>query len=224
MNSQVIHIVSFSVPYPADYGGAIDVFHKVKAFQKAGVDVILHCFQYDRPKANELLKYCKEVHYYKRKMNPFFLLSSEPFIVCTRKNKSLVERLKLDDFPIILEGLHSCSVLKSIGSPKRQIIVRSHNIEHDYYRHLASVEKNVLKRAYFRRESSKLKKYEREVFPLASEILGISAKDTAYLHKEYQKGLEVSAFHQFETVCEDVNKAKKGFAFYHGNLSIGENN
>ena len=224
MNSLTIHIVSFSVPYPADYGGAIDVFHKIKAFYKAEVNVILHCFQYDRPKANELVKYCKEVHYYKRKMNPLFLLSSEPFIVCTRKNTELIQRLKLDDYPIILEGLHSCSALKSMYSSKRQIIVRSHNIEHDYYNHLASVEKNVLKKTFFKWEGSKLKKYEKAVFPLASELLGISAKDTSYLNKEYQKGIQVSAFHQFDSVSESVNKVKKGFAFYHGNLSIGENN
>ena len=224
MNFQTIHIVSFSVPFPADYGGAIDVFHKIKAFQKAGVDVILHCFQYDRPQANELLEYCKEVHYYKRNMNPFFLLSSEPFIVCSRKNTSLIKRLEQDTHPILLEGLHSCAVLKSIRPTNRQIIIRSHNIEHDYYKHLATVEKKALKRAYFTWESAKLKKYESVVFPLASEILGISAKDTVYLNKQYQKGIEVSAFHQFDSVRESVNKVKKGFAFYHGNLSIGENN
>ena len=57
-----INIISFNVPLPANYGGVIDVFYKIKTLTDLGFDIILHCFQYGRPVAPELEKYCKEVH------------------------------------------------------------------------------------------------------------------------------------------------------------------
>ena len=45
-----LHIISFDVPYPPDYGGAIDVFYKLKALNQEGVKIHLHCFEYGRGK------------------------------------------------------------------------------------------------------------------------------------------------------------------------------
>jgi hypothetical protein len=49
-----LHIISFDVPYPANYGGVIDVFYKLKNLHKAGVKIILHCFEYGRGEQKEL--------------------------------------------------------------------------------------------------------------------------------------------------------------------------
>ena len=48
MSDQHLHIISFTIPYPPNYGGAIDVFFKIKALHSYGVQVHLHCFSYDR--------------------------------------------------------------------------------------------------------------------------------------------------------------------------------
>mgnify|MGYP001008265998 FL=1 len=56
-----LHIVSFDVPYPADYGGVIDVYYKIKALADRGVSIILHCYQYGRPEQQELEKLCEKV-------------------------------------------------------------------------------------------------------------------------------------------------------------------
>ena len=59
-----LHIVSFDIPYPANYGGVIVIFNQIKALQQQGVKVILHCFQYgDRKPQQELERFCHEVHY-----------------------------------------------------------------------------------------------------------------------------------------------------------------
>ena len=57
-----LNIVSFNVPWPANYGGVIDVFYKIKALHDIGVKVILHCFEYGRPQAKELENYCEKVY------------------------------------------------------------------------------------------------------------------------------------------------------------------
>ena len=51
-----LHVVSFQVPFPADYGGVIEVFYKLRALKQAGVDVILHCFCYKGRKEEKILE------------------------------------------------------------------------------------------------------------------------------------------------------------------------
>ena len=36
-----IHVVSFDIPYPADYGGVIDVYFKLKALAQLGIKIHL---------------------------------------------------------------------------------------------------------------------------------------------------------------------------------------
>ena len=66
-----LHIVSFDVPYPADYGGVIDVYYKIKALADQGVSIILHCYQYGRPEQKELEGLCEKVYYYPRLLKAF---------------------------------------------------------------------------------------------------------------------------------------------------------
>ena len=57
MSEVHLHIISFTIPYPPNYGGAIDVFYKIKALHSAGVKVHLHCFSYDLNLKNTAMKY-----------------------------------------------------------------------------------------------------------------------------------------------------------------------
>ena len=96
-----IHIVSFDVPYPADYGGVVDVFCKVKALHEAGTKVHLHCFEYGRGQQAELEKYCAEVHYYPRQEGHKGFSLQLPYIVASRNDEQLWKRLNADDHPIL---------------------------------------------------------------------------------------------------------------------------
>ena len=64
-----LNIVSFDVPYTPNYGGAIDVYYKLKALNKLGVKIILHTYEYGRGEQKELEKYCANIFYYKRTKN-----------------------------------------------------------------------------------------------------------------------------------------------------------
>ena len=61
-----LHIVSFDIPYPANYGGVIDVFFRIKELHKRGVKIHLHCFEYGREHSDYLESFCYSVNYYKR--------------------------------------------------------------------------------------------------------------------------------------------------------------
>lgn len=215
-----LHIVSFDVPWPADYGGVIDVYYKVKALAESGVHVHLHCFEYGRGEAPELLKHCASVHYYKRDTGKHQLLNSLPYVVLSRRSEQLVDNLCRDDHPILFEGLHSCYHL---GDPRlhgRKRIVRTHNVEHDYYEALASAERGTFKRTYFLQEARKLRKFE-AVLSEADAILAISPNDKRYFAAHFREVHHVPAFHPGTHV--DVPTGLGDFCLYHGALSVPEN-
>lgn len=214
-----LHIVSFDVPYPANYGGVIDVFYKIKSLSSLGVKIILHCYQYGREESIELESICEEVNYYERDMSPLRLLSQKPFIVNTRNSNELRNRLLKDEYPILFEGLHSCYFVDEI--PKERLFLRNHNVECDYYKALAKGERNLIKRLYFNWEASKLKAFEREVFSKVNQVICISEPDQKYFVKNYGKASVVSAFHQASNI--NLPEGNGDYCFYHGNLSVGEN-
>lgn len=215
-----LHIISFAIPYPPDYGGVIDVYYKLKALHEAGVSITLHCFQYGgRDPHAELEKYCKKVFYYPRKKitNPF---SGLPYIVATRHHPGLLRNLLQDDTPILFEGLHSSFLLKHPVLRSRKKLLRMHNVEHEYYAKLESSESSLFKKLFFGREAALLKAYE-DIIRFADVVLAISPNDQSYLEKKFSPVIYLPAFHSNR--CVTSKPGRGTFALYHGNLAVGEN-
>lgn len=218
-----VHIVSFDIPYPANYGGVIDVFHKIRCLKKNGVKVILHCFQYgSRTASAELEKYCEKVYYYKRDFSVRNQFSLLPFNVKSRINQKLKTNLLKDNYPIIFEVLHTCYLLNDKDFADRKKIYRHSNIEHEYFLELAKAEKSFLKKRYLKLEAYKLQRFEKQI-NYANAILSVSEKDLNYFKQHYPKvpSYYLPSFHEFDDVS---SKAGKGnYILYHGNLGISEN-
>jgi len=218
-----LHIISFDVPYPANYGGVIDVFYKIKTLHEKGLKIHLHCIEYPgRDRSDVLNKYCEEVHYYPRKTGLVSALSMKPYIVSSRRSKAMLERLQKDDHPILFEGLHSCFYLTHPSLKNRIKIYRESNIEHKYYYNLFKVCKNLFSRIYYLGASCKLRFYQR-VLKHSNMMLCVSKKDTAYLQERFpeNKVIYMPSFHTNNTL--DVLKGKGEFALYHGNIEVPEN-
>lgn len=217
-----LHIISFDVPYPANYGGVIDVFYKLKQLHKLGVKITLHCFEYGRGEQKVLEQYCEKVFYYKRKTLALYQVSRLPYIVRTRLSEELLNNLLRDKHPILFEGLHTCGILANKRLAKRMKIYRESNIEHDYYRQLANAEKSSIKKMYFRMEARKLEKFEAVLY-YANKMLVVSTADEQQLkHRFPKRDIEyLPSFHPYEKV--EARPGKGTYILYHGNLSIGEN-
>lgn len=216
-----LHIVSFDVPYPANYGGIIDVFYKIKALSKLGVEIYLHAFNYGKEEQVELNKYCKQVLYYQR--NSFFksFISKTPFIVKSRGNKKLVHNLKKIPAPILFDGLHTTYVLNIENFNHQKTYVRAHNIEHHFYKGLKESEKNLFKKAFYKLETYKLKKYE-QILKSVDGVFSISPHEQRYFLKKYgNKSHYIPVFHQSETKAYSNLKGKN--ILFHGNLLVSEN-
>ena len=219
MTENHLHIIAFDVPYPANYGGVIDVFYRVKALSEAGVKVHLHCFEYGRGE-QEILNRCHEVKYYKRDTSFGKQLSFTPFIVNSRKSEALVLDLLKDDYPILCEGLHTTAVLWDKRLRNRKVFVRAHNVEHDYYNGLAEVERCGWKRLFYHVEAWKLRRYE-PVLKNAAGIFAISQKDADYFKQFYNNVTLVPGFSATDSVCSETGRGE--YVLYHGNLSVREN-
>jgi len=219
MTENHLHIIAFDVPYPANYGGVIDVFYRVKALSEAGVKVHLHCFEYGRGE-QEILKRCYEVKYYKRDTSFAKQLSLTPFIVNSRRSEELVKDLLQDDYPILCEGLHTTAILLDKRLKNRKIYVRAHNVEHDYYHSLGESEKFGWKKLFYFVEAWKLRRYE-SILHKASSVFAISQQDADYFSKKYGKVTLVPGFNSADSVCSETGRG--AYVLYHGNLSVKEN-
>ncbi len=217
-----LNIISFDVPFPADYGGVIDVFYKLKSLATQGVKIHLHCFEYGRGMQDELEKYCVEVIYYERKLRVLDFFSIEPFIIKTRKSSRLIDNLLMNDYPILCEGYHSCSILNEPRIKQDRVYVRPANVEKNYYKGLERVEGNLFKKLYFKIESIKLARWEK-LLSRAKTIIPISDSDRDYFSRLFNEKVSktVFAFHEYEEVNVDLGKGD--YVLFHGNLSVAEN-
>ena len=219
MNSRKIHIVSFDVPYPADYGGVIDVYYRIKALNQLGFKIILHCFKSDRKEQRHLNSLTEEVYYYDRNKSIWNLLRKKPFIVVSRRSKLLLSRLLKDDSPILFEGIHSTFFLSHPSLENRFKYVRTHNVEYEYYTTL-SKNSTILKSLFFKIEALKLKHYE-SILGKANLILSIKDSDIEYF-KLFNANVQILPA-SIPEIKHLTYTETEPYALYTGDLSISEN-
>jgi Glycosyl transferases group 1 len=217
-----IHIIAHDVPYPIDYGGVIDIFCTIKTLHQQGMEIILHCFDYGRGKQNELNLYCSEVNYYERKEGHKGFCFHLPYIVGSRSNPELLDRLSKDNFPILLEGIHCSFLLTDSRFNNRKIVLRAFNAESLYYKQLYNHERSLFKKAFFLNESRLLQHYETAV-AARIPILTLTEEDARYFGalpgaKSVTTVPVLLPYQQVKTI-DGIGS----FCLYHGNLSVAEN-
>lgn len=214
-----IHVVSFDVPFPPDYGGVLDVYLRAKGLKALGYCVILHCYEYGRGRNHDFSEVADEIHYYDRKNGVKSALSNLPYIVKSRNSEELLQRLLADDAPVLLEGQHCTFWVQELINNNRKTAIRMHNIEWQYYRDLAATAKTTSERLFFNLEARKLKKQELKLKKIP--LLCISKSD-----QEYYRNLGFQAVYLPVTINSDLvldPLEAAPFALYHGNLSVPEN-
>ena len=222
MNNTHLHIVTHEIPWPVAHGGLVDLFYKLKALQRQGVNIHLHCFTLGDIPQDELNKYCVSVNYYQRKKNISRFSFRLPFIVNSRVSDELISNLKKDNYPVLLEGIHTTYYLAAGELAGRKVLVRLHNTEFEYYKQLARQEKNILKKIYFTHESRLLKKYENSIAVKAC-FLAVSQHDVE-LYQQFFNAPDIHYLPVFIPYSLIAAKEGKGcFCLYHGNLAINEN-
>lgn len=218
--SKHLHIITLDVPFPADYGGAIDMYYRIKALHELGFIIHLHCFEYGRGEQQHLNQFVEEVHYYPRKKSIRHLLSKLPFIVVSRQSNQLFQRILQDNHPILFEGIHTTLLLNNPRLKERIKLVRMHNVEHDYYAALAETSKGW-KAHFYKREAEKLNRYE-PILSNAQHILAIQSNDKKHFETFHR------SVHVLPACIPEISASTllptKAYCLFHGNLSVEENN
>ena len=221
-SNKTLHLISFDMPYPPNYGGIIDVFYKIRALHRVGVNIILHVFDHGKASSDELKEYCQQIYYYERKTGIDSQLSTLPYIVKSRRQPILLKNLMKDDWPIFFEGLHTTYYLSHPFLKNRLKIYRESNIEHHYYWKLSLASRKIIDKVFFAVEAARLFLWQKQL-SYADLILTVSEDDSLYLRKKFpHKPVEcIPSFHGNDEV---TSKAGFGnFALYHGKLSVPEN-
>lgn len=224
MNSaRHLHIVCFDIPFPADYGGAIEEWYKIKTLAQLGIKIHLHCFEYNGRKPDkEIDSVCEKVYYYKRERKLTDALSKIPFIVKSRMQDELLQNLCKDNYPILFDATHTTGFINHPALKKRKKIVRLHNIEWIYYRVLLADAVSLKEKIYYFSEYKKLKKYD-SVLANADFLSCLSQTDLEYYQTMFpEKSISFEAvFHENTTVT--AIHGKGDYILYHGNLSLTDN-
>ncbi len=219
MDKPDLHIISFAVPYPANYGGAIDVWNRIRSLYKEGLKINLHCFVYGSFKPHDALKEVADaVYYYPRITWPALLSPGQPYIVSSRKNPLLLERLKNDNAPILFEGIHTTGYMDDLKG--RKMMLRSHNIEHQYYAELAKESQRFLY-LYLQREALTLERYEMNRASKFDSVFAISRHDDQWYQDKGAKSVFMPVYHGFEKI--NIQTGKGNYILYQGDLSVESN-
>ncbi len=214
-----IHIVSFDVPFPPDYGGVLDVYLRAKGLKALGYSVILHCYEYGRGRNHDFSEIADEIYYYDRRNGVRSVLSNLPYIIKSRNSEELQGRLLADDFPVLLEGQHCTFWVHELIRNNKKVAVRMHNIEWQYYRDLAHHAKTTSERLFFSLEARKLRKHESQLKQVP--LLCISKSDQEYYRDLGFQTVYLPVIINPDLVLTPLEAAP--FALYHGNLSVPEN-
>lgn len=219
---QEIDIVSFDNPFPPVYGGAIDVFYRVQALHKLGVKTRLHCYTVpERPPSPELESLCESVDYYPRTSGILPALARRPYVAATRNSASLLSNLADREGPVVFEGLHTCAICTAREIKHRPRYIRMHNVEWEYYRALADTANGSLRKLHFRRESAKLRRFEREILKSVDGVFAISHSDLDYFSSRHENVNLIPAFHQYSGV--EVQMGEGEYVLFQGDLTVDDN-
>ena len=197
--------------------------NKIMALQESGVLVHLHCYAYGREKPEILRELCYEIHYYQRNKGHKGFALPLPYIVSSRANKELEERLLADNHPIIFEGLHTTFLLNNNRVIRnRKTILRLHRLESVYYRDLVRITPTGPQKLYYFIEYLLCSSYEKKTFnktccitrseELKEKLNSMNKEFNALFIPKFSK-LPVSFY----------KEGKGGFCLYYGKLSEREN-
>lgn len=217
-SGKALHLVAHNVPWPADNGGLLDIYYKIKALVEVGVQVHVHAYVYDRPASEEIGRLCASVSWYRRSRNPLLLLKPEPYIVASRRHPALLKALCKKPLPVVFDTLHTTAFLGHAELQNHPRFVRTHNIEHLYYGGLAGATRHPVRQHYYRLEACKLRLYEKNLNK-ATGLLAISPADAVHFAR-YAPTETILPFHPYTF---KLPASTQPFALYHGNLIVEEN-
>lgn len=174
-----ILVVSGFFPYPPVFGGAIDVWERIKGLNMLGCTVDLLVTDKLNPTQQqlEILKqHIRHFFFARRKNRIGQMFGNLPLQLLSRKNLSAVEINQNYDL-VILESEFCWPVTLNKSITYKNIAVRVHNIESHYFKMLGKSSDSLKEKIYYKIEAFKIRKLSALVFSKADRLWFISKDD-----------------------------------------------
>lgn len=153
MSSQKLTLICQEMPFPANHGGVVDMLRRIQTLSRLGVQLLIVCWHHDprstvaQDSVEVLRKYAREVIVlpYRRglfqRLSIFSKYLQYPAPVCSRWISSAEEQMVAERIIafapqfIMQDGLMSGYLSRKMSDALNiPLLVRSHNIEHLYWR------------------------------------------------------------------------------------------
>ena len=219
------------MPVPPKDGGAIGIWHLLKAYAALGHELHFIGFNTDKHYIDETLAqsllapYVKKANFIPLKTTPTAigalkaLLSRQSYHISRFESqameKQIVESLQGETFDLIhLDGVFMAPYIDCIRKhSKAKIILRAHNIEFKIWEGLAASSVGI-KKYYLQILARQLKKYEQAAWQKVDNVAAINPEEQRFI-QQYQKStlLEAGWFPE----NEKIQTASKDF-FHIGSM------
>jgi glycosyltransferase involved in cell wall biosynthesis len=195
--------LSYRLPVPPKDGGAIGIWHLLKAYAALGHAVHFIGFNTDKHYLDpslareQLAPYVTQADFVYLKTTPSIigalksLIKGESYhisrFVNTEMEQQIVRVLQSQTFDLIhLDGIFMAPYIECIRKhSKAQIILRAHNIEFKIWEGLADAASG-LKRIYLKHLANQLKAYELKAWSKADVVAAINLDELGFI-QNYQK-------------------------------------
>lgn len=174
-----ILIVSSFFPFPSFFGGAYDVFERIKGLKLLGFEIDLICTCKTIPKKEDIdfvKTYIEELFLVERKNRLLDLFNLKPLQVISRKELKNVVLDKKYNYTI-LESECVGLILENKSLRTNEVIVRVHNNESKYFGELANSTHSFFNKLYYSQESFKYKYFSSNIFSKVDRLWFISKEE-----------------------------------------------
>ncbi|HLV50396.1 MAG TPA: glycosyltransferase family 4 protein [Flavobacterium sp.] len=180
-----ILVVSGFIPYPPVFGGAIDVWERIKGLHALGYEIDLAVTDKVNPsqeQLDEIKIYVRHFFFVRRENKVQQLFNKLPLQLLSRKGLSTIDIHQTYD-TLILESEFCWAITLNQSITYKNIVVRVHNIESHYFKALGKSSNSLREKIYYKMESNKIKNLSEMVFDKVDKLWFISKDDLLLVNK-----------------------------------------
>ena len=219
-----LNIISGHIPCQSTLGDAQQTYWLLEALSAAGIQVHLYTFSESDPTIDkatnlQLAKICSSIKSYPIHHGHRNFSFSAPYATSKYLNAQLVNDLKENNFPILIEGMGPCGLALSTELEHRKIWVRILTYAPSYFRYLQERSIAPLKKLFYQRESILSKRILKKINQRVSWI-ATSGADKKNLEDLFLNG-NIPILAPFASSSNNIS-SKTGlgnYCLFQGNLS-----
>jgi hypothetical protein len=219
-----LNIISGLIPCQNTLGDAQQTYWLLEALSDAGIQVHLYTFSESDPTIDkatnlQLAKICSSIKSYPIHQGHRNFSFSAPYATSKYLNAQLVNDLKENNFPILIEGMGPCGLALSTELEHRKIWVRLLTYAPNYFRYLQERSSAPLKKLFYQREAVLSKRILKKINPRVNWIV-TSETDKQILDDLFLGGnIQILAPFKNSNTSISSKTGLGNYCLFQGNLS-----